>query len=653
MKGFTFLTAGCLCFAGNVFAQDSTKVKMIDEVVITAFKYPGKASQTGKVLLVITREALERNGGKDLSQLIAEQTGIFIAGANSNPGKDKSIYLRGARIDHTLITIDGMPQYDPSGIGGNFDIRNIAIEMIERIEILKGSQSTLYGSDAIAGVINIITRKDIRKKIQWNASAAYGSNQSHRQHMLLAGELDRMEWHAGLVRSGSKGIDETVRDDQTKSTEKDGFQQMSWYGGLTFKAGKDWRIRPFYRRSLLKGALDQGAFIDEWDYTYRQQNSQWGLLSDGHIGKSRLSIRYNYNWTDRKYTDDSVLTRNGFSSFLSGRYQGAEHFTEVFWSVPLSKAWTWTSGADLRYSSTDQEFLSVSPYGNYSSAYSKDSLHQTQWSGYTALQLHLPTGWNIEAGARILRHSRFGAHQIFNVNPSYLLHNRWKFYANLSTGFRTPSLYQLLSEYGNAALKPEKALTKEAGLQYFSKNDRFQARMTLFDRDVKDLVFFYFDPVTFRSQYINQDRQRDHGMEAEFNFSASDKWQFKGGYMFVDGKLFTVQGGKDTSYSSLLRRPKHSANMQASMQITNRWQLTSSVQYFGKRNDLYFDNNSFSTVDVTLPSYALWNVYGSYRLSEHLQLILDLRNITNSRYTEISGFSTLGFNGYAGIRMGW
>ena len=143
--------------------QDTT---FLDEAVVTANKYPNKTSLTGKVVTIITREQLEKSSGKDLSQLLTEQAGIFISGANSNAGKDKSVYLRGGYVSHTLITIDGIPVYDPSGIGGNFDIRNLAISNIERIEILKGSQSTLYGSDAIDGVINIITlKKDVQKPI--------------------------------------------------------------------------------------------------------------------------------------------------------------------------------------------------------------------------------------------------------------------------------------------------------------------------------------------------------------------------------------------------------------------------------------------------------------------------------------------------------
>jgi vitamin B12 transporter len=123
-----------LCTASYGQAQpDSTK--NLDEVVVTANKYPNKAILTGKVLNVITKEQLERAGGKDLAQILNEEAGIYIGGANSNPGKDKSIYLRGAGVDRTLITIDGMPVYDPSGIGGNFDIRNISVAVIERIEM--------------------------------------------------------------------------------------------------------------------------------------------------------------------------------------------------------------------------------------------------------------------------------------------------------------------------------------------------------------------------------------------------------------------------------------------------------------------------------------------------------------------------------------
>ncbi|HET9746996.1 MAG TPA: TonB-dependent receptor plug domain-containing protein, partial [Chitinophagaceae bacterium] len=180
-----FLIVAAMMISSQLHAQLVTASReqdtaLLDEVVISANKYPNKTSLTGKVVTVITREQLERSGGKNLAQILTEQAGVYIGGANSNAGKDKSLYLRGARVDHTLITIDGVPVYDPSGIGSNFDIRSLSIHHIERIEILKGCQSTLYGSDAIAGVINIITKKMTSEPFSANGLASYGSNNSLR-----------------------------------------------------------------------------------------------------------------------------------------------------------------------------------------------------------------------------------------------------------------------------------------------------------------------------------------------------------------------------------------------------------------------------------------------------------------------------------------
>ena len=182
MKRHFFVLAAVI-FSNQLHAQQDTT--LLDEAVVTANKYPNKTSLTGKVVTIITREQLERSGGRDLAQLLTEQTGIYIGGANSNAGKDKSLYLRGSRVEHTLITIDGIPAYDASGIGGNFDIRNLSLSNIERIEILKGSQSTLYGTDAIAGVINIITRKSGTAPLGGQATASYGSNGTFRGLSLI------------------------------------------------------------------------------------------------------------------------------------------------------------------------------------------------------------------------------------------------------------------------------------------------------------------------------------------------------------------------------------------------------------------------------------------------------------------------------------
>ena len=633
-----------------VLREDSTS-KYLDEVVITANKFPNKTSLTGKVITVITKEQLERSGGKDLSQILTEQAGIYIGGANSNSGKDKSIYLRGARIDHTLITIDGVPLYDPSGIGGNFDIRNISIAAVERIEILKGSQSTLYGSDAIAGVINIITKKAEQKLLSGTGLLSYGSNKSFRGSAGISGRKDKIDYYVNYSLNKIGGINEA--EDNSANTDKDGYTQNSVTAGLGLQATKNIRIQPYVRFTKINGDLDQGAFVDELDYTYNQKSLQAGIRNEFSFGKSKLNLLYSFNSINREYIDDSVKSRNGFDIYSKGIYKGHEHFADAFAHFTLSDKIKLTTGIDFRSSVSDQQYLSVGFFGPYTTNYSSDSLKQNQAGLYAALNYNGKSGFNVELGNRLNIHSEYGSHDVFNINPSYLFNRKIKLFANLSTGYRTPSLYQLFSEYGNKDLNPEAAITFEGGLQYFSTNKKFSGRSVFFKRSVKDVILFYYNPNTFHSQYINQDKQKDHGVELEASFTIAKKTTVKAFYTYVTGEINTkTVAGKDSTYFNLLRRPKNSFGISFSSQITKKLFISSNLSAFGKRQDAFFDAQTFQTVKTTLKAYSLWDIYIEYSFLKHkLKLFADLRNILDSHYTEVSGFNTQGFNGTGGIRF--
>ncbi len=649
MKKKIFIVAAVM-ISSQLKAQQDTTGKLLDEVVLTANKYPSKTSLTGKVINIITREQLEKSGGKDLSQILTEQAGVFISGANSNAGKDKSLYLRGGYVSHTLITIDGIPVYDPSGIGGNFDIRNLTIGNIERIEILKGSQSTLYGSDAIAGVINIITRKTTAQPIAGNARLCYGSNETIRTSAGINGKKGMVDYNASYSWHDTKGINETVNNNNSSVTDKDKFEQNSFQLGLGIKPNASIYIQPFFRYSKIKGDIDQGAFTDELDYTYSQKSWQAGLRNEFNLGQSKLTLLYSYNNIDRIYTDDSTKSRNGYDIYSRGNYKGSEHFLDAYIHTALSTDVKLTGGIDYRSSKSDQEYLSISSFGPYSTKYSNDSLHQNQLGLYSAINFNAASGFNLELGGRVNIHSEYGSHFVFNINPSYLLNKRIKVFANFSSAYRTPSLYQLFSEYGNKELDPEAGLTGEAGIQYFSTNNKFTGRAVVFGRKVNDVIFFFFNPATFASQYINQDKQKDHGFELEASYKIINSTTIKAFYTYTTGEITTKQSGKDTTYNNLLRRPKSSIGINIASQVCKNFFISSNLMSIGKRKDAYFDNTSFTTVYATLNSYVLWDIYAEYGfLKNKLKLFTDLRNITNSKYTEISGFNTLGFNGYGGI----
>ena len=644
-----FFVVAAIIISSQLQAQDSTGISL-DEVVLTANKYPNKTSLTGKVVTIITREQLEKSGGRDLSQLLTEQAGIFISGANSNAGKDKSLYLRGGYVSHTLITIDGIPVYDPSGIGGNFDIRNLAVSNIERIEILKGSQSTLYGSDAIDGVINIITKKTTAKPVAGNAKLIYGSNETFRGNAGINGKSGIVDYNASYSYHRTKGINETINNNNSPVTDIDKFQQNSFKAGLGIKPTATIYIQPFFHYSNIKGDIDQGAFTDELDYTFAQKSWQAGFRNEFLFGKSKLNVLYSYNDINRIYTDDSVKSRNGYDIYSRGSYKGSEHFMDAYLHIPLSRQVKFTGGIDYRSSKSDQDYLSISGFGPFTTKYANDSLNQNQLGLYTAMNWNSVSGFNFELGGRINFHSEYGSHFVFNVNPSYLVNKKIKLFANFSSAYRTPSLYQLFSEYGNKDLNPESGLTTEAGVQYFSTNNKFTGRAVAFTRTIKDVIFFLYDAATFTSRYINQDKQKDHGFELEASYRISTTTTLKAFYTYTTGEITTRQAGKDTAYNNLLRRPKSSIGINLAGQLSKNFFMSSNVMSAGKRKDAYFDNTTFTTVYTTLKSYTLWDIYTEYGfIKNKLKLFADLRNITDSKYTEISGFNTLGFNGYGGI----
>lgn len=642
-----FFIAAAVLISSYAQAQDSTK--LLDEVVITATKFPLKTSATGKVLNVITQEELQKAGGRDITQLITEKTGVYINGFNSNIGKDKSVYVRGANPAFTLITIDGIPVYDASGIGGNFDLRNMAIDNVERIEILKGSQSTLYGSDAIAGVINIITKKGGTKAFGVNGLASYGSNNTFRGNMGVNSTKDKIDYSVNYSNTTTKGINETI----SVNGDRDGYTQNSLQANIGFKATNKVYLQPFFRYTQVNGDIDQGTFTDEQDYTYKQKSTQVGIKTAVDLKKGKLNILYSHNIIDRVFIDDSIKSRNGFDAYSKGAYKGKEHYIETFAGIDLNKTVKLTFGADFRTSNSDQLYSSIGFFGPFKTALGKDSLKQNQVGLYVAANIATQKGFNIEFGNRLNIHSEYGSNYVFNINPSYLINNKVKLFTNLSSGYRVPSLYQLYSEYGNKQLKPEASLNTELGVQYFSKNNSFNARAVYFKRTIKDVIFFYFNSTTFQAQYINQDKQKDNGLELEAAYTGVKNLSLKGFFNFVDGNISTKTGaGKDTTFFNLLRRPKTSFGLNIGYQVTKQLYVSTNIAAFGEREDAYFDNTTFTTKYVTLQSYVLLNVYAQYGvLKNKVNLFVDVRNVLDSDYREVSGYNALGTTFFGGVRL--
>ncbi len=638
-------------FSSPLCAQQQDSAKLMNEVTLTASKFSTKTTQTGKVVTVITQQDIEHAGSRDFAQVVSELGGVFINGYNGSLGKEKNIYLRGAKVEYTLITIDGVPVYDASGIGTYFDPRNIAIDNIERIEILKGSQSTLYGSDAIAGVINIITKKGAKKPFAVSGVADYGSFNTFRGSVNINGQQKGLDYNIGFSHTSTDGFSQAAKPANSSADfDKDAYKQNSFQANFGIQAGRKLRIQPFLRYTKFAGDIDMDAFDDEKDFSNTNKNLQTGVRNVLAIGKGQLNVLYQFINTRRNYLDDSAKRGNGFYYYNQQFYNAREHFAEAFLVYPFNKL-KLTAGADLRSSEFDYDATQISGFGVTKTKWSGDTVNQKQVSAYAALNFE--TGnFNMEGGGRLNHHSEYGENFAFNLNPSFLLAKRVKLFGNVSSGYKTPSLYQLFSLYGNKELKPEASLNIEGGIQLFTKDERASIRAVYFKRHVKDVIAFFFNPVTFRSFYINQDEQNDHGLELEATSKFSDKLQLRAQYSYVTGKITTQQNGKDTTYFNLLRRPKSTFNFFAGSQLTKRLYINTQFNVIGERKDVYFAPPTYAQQDITLESYMLLNFYAEYSfLSSRLKLFTDLRNILDKNYFDIYGYNTAGFNAYGGIRF--
>jgi len=607
-------------------AQDSIKTGALDPVVITATKYPVKLSETGKVLTVISREQVEHSQGKSLAQLLTEQAGTIVNGANSNPGKDKSLFLRGASNDYTLILLDGVPVNDPSGPGGAFDLRLFPIELIDHIEILKGSQSTLYGSDAIAGVINIITKKGGNKKVGVNGGLNYGSYKSFNGNAGINGSLKNVDYNLNYSHSSTDGISEALDTTGAGSFDKDGLNRNSFQANLSFKAGKRVKISPYYRYSFYRGGFDADAFTDGSNKFDALLNNA-GAIATVTLPRGTITANYGYTYAKRLYASD----------FGTSPFRGAFHTGEVYLTQQLTDRIKLLAGVNYQSYLLHDTTLEIK------------NPNTTIVSPYLSFFVQPVKGLNVEVGGRYNYHSEFNSNFTYSFNTSYQLTKPVKIFGNVSSGFKAPGVSDLFGpkNYGsNPDLKPEKSFNIEGGAQLQAIDNKFLLTASVYYRNINDLISYV------GTRLINIDEQKDHGVELEAAFRPDERWTIKATYNYVTGKLHQSRQQKDTSFFNLIRRPKNSVTMNIGFQVTPQLYVSASLQSLSKRTDLFFAPPTYAAAQVNLDAYTLLNAYAEYRVFKNkFVLFIDAKNLTDVDFTEVYGYSTTGINASAGFRL--
>ena len=617
-------------------------INELSEVVVSDTKFEQNKEKSGKVIEVISAMDLEKKSGQNLATVLSQIAGVEINGNQSANGKNLGYYIRGGKNRQILILIDGIPVTDASGISLEYDLRLLPVEQIEKIEVMKGAASTLYGTGAATGIISITLKKGSKKTMQGNAYVNIGSNntsdnhkykgQDFNQGFSVNGNNNKINYFAGLNSTETKGMSQIAGGNY----EPDSFSRQNILAKLGYKATQKLSLDFFGNYDRIKNnfdlAFDNTGFDDTEINKTTSEQFRFGFAPKFKYNKGEFNLNSSFNKVTRDYYEyDSYTSATQYSLFksrsvIADAFNKLNFFTDFFLII----------GTEFQF----HDMATASPYGSLD----KEKTKFNMIDPYVTLVYTSPFGLNINVGARQNVHSEYGSHLVYNFNPSYNFKTSFtlKVLASYSTAYITPSLYQLYSEYGNTHLMPEENRTVEAGFETQLFNKKVKLNAVGFYRDEMNSFGFYFDNITFDSYYINLDgSSKAKGVEAEFTLDLTTKLRVNGNYTFTQ---------VDKALDRLI--PKHKINAGLDFQATSRSFFNVSYQYFDARNDAFFDGISFATTTVKLGSYQLLNATAKYELiKSRLMIFGSVTNIFNEVFVENIGYSTRGRNFKMGLTI--
>jgi vitamin B12 transporter len=614
-------------------AHAQEKSRALDTVVVIASRSPKKLSETGRVVTIVSAEQINRSQGKSLPELLNTIPGITFSGANNAPGISSSIFLNGASSGNTLILVDGFPVNNAGSIEGSYDLNAFPLDQIDHIEILKGSGSTLYGSDAVAGVINIITKHAKKQGLNTSVQFSGGSYNTFKESAGVIGKLKNTGIAVNLTNADSKGFPAATDTTGKGGFRNDDFHQRSTSVNLEQKVTDKFSLNGNLQTTYNKGHLPYSAFTDDKNYTYNNTFLFAGIGAKVLLKKGDLKFNVSQNDVWNNYNDlpNDANYNTSYHAKIKGRITNAE----AVFNYGLTKYLDITSGADFKYSGTDQTgTYDTIPHVNNSIA-----------SVYTSLFFKSDI-FRMELGGRYNHHNKYGSNFTYTINPSVLLTDQFKLFATVASAFKAPTLYQLSSQYGNESLKPETTTSYEGGFDWEIIGNTLSFNSLFYKRDTKSVIYFNSLPNPPYGKYENGAFEHDKGFESNLAFNGKDI-SVTAYFAYVTGSQTDVNG---TVTNGLIRRPKNSYGLNVNYHLIKSLSVGLNYKYTGDRADNTFDPVTYAPVKVTLKHYNLVDAHLQYQACKKVQLFGDLNNILNQKYSDWVGYRTMGINFTAGLK---
>jgi vitamin B12 transporter len=623
--------------AENSDPQGESGTPSIDPitVVVTANRMETPADEVGSSVTVITAEQIEKMQKTSVLDVLRTAPSIDI-NQSGGPGSAASIFIRGAKSEHTLVIIDGVEVNDPITPGRTFNFANLSVDNIERIEILRGPQSTLYGSDAIGGVINIITKKGGGVPSGF-ASLEGGSNNSIRGTAGGSGGNTWAQYAIGFSHWKTDGISAAAESDG--NTEPDGYENSTVYGTFGIKPADNLDIDLHLRFTDAQSDDDLGAGAGNDDPNYRTDSQQVLLRAQGRL---RL---LNDKWEQKigfSMTDHDLFAQNdpdtvNPDSYLRSSYEGKIFKFDWQNNLYLHDTNTVTFGIETEEEEGESNYYEETIYGPYENTFANKSARTTGY--YLQDQIRVRDSWFTTLGVRFDDHAKFGVETTYRIASAFLVQQTGtKIKGSFGTGFKAPTLIQLYSYWGNENLGPEESTGWDFGLEQSLLGKRAVVGATYFHNEIDNLIEFA------GGGYNNVGRAMVKGVEIFGMGHPAENLNLRVNYTHTSAKdIVTAE--------NLVRRAGDKFSFSFDYGFMERADVYLEIVYEGARDDLVFDPFTYESMRVRLDDYALFNPAFSYQLSDGLQMFFRVDNLFDHEYEAISGYGTSGIEVYGGLKV--
>lgn len=613
-------------------ADDLTRVSESGaDVVVTANRAERPRDEVGQSVTVLTEAEIKARQSQMVVDLLRTVPGVTVT-RSGGPGTVVGLNIRGAENDQNVVLIDGVKLNDPSGTGGGFNFGNLLTGNIRRIEVVRGSQSTLWGSQAIGGVVNLLTAAPT-DELAVNARGEYGWRDTAQAVANASGRVGPAAISVGGGYYRTDGF--SAFNEERGGTERDGYENYGANAKLVVDLTSNVQVdlRGYYSH----GRVDQDGFLPDFSFGDTREYSETeemigyaGLNASFLDGRFRNRIGFAYTRTDRENLNpDPTLTTTFDANGTNERfeYQGILDATD------------WVSlvfGAEHERS----RFDSRDSFGG------QDGGRANLTSFYGQATLRPVSGLTVTGGVRHDDHNRFGGATTFSASGTYTPNGGATLVrASYGEGFKVPSLYQLYSVYGNQMLRPEESKSWDAGLTQRFLDGGIEISGTYFHRDTNNQIDFascfgVTSPICETrpfGYYDNIQETRAEGVEATLTLRPVEQFTVAGQYSFIDARN-RITG------LQLARRPRETFSVVTDYAFPFGLNLGATLSHVGAS----FENASNLT---PLEGYVLADLRASIAVTDKVELYGRVENLFDERYETVFRYGTAGRAAYGGVRL--